>query len=95
MAVVQLANECFGTNVLQMCVLVQIYLCKQHAPDHELGVVWVLIGQREKKKGGGMFGCSGFNIPPSKKKKKKRTGKGDEITFTFYWKAKISGQPND
>lgn len=76
MAVVQLANECFGTNVLQMCVLVQIYLCKQHAPDHELGVVWVLIGQR-------------------KKKKKKRTGKGDEITFTFYWKAKISGQPND
>lgn len=45
MAVVQLANECFGTNVLQMCVLVQIYLCKQHAPDHELGVVWVLIGQ--------------------------------------------------
>lgn len=54
MAVVQLANECFGTNVLQMCVLVQIYLCKQHAPDHEWGVVWVLTGQwRKKKEGGG------------------------------------------
>lgn len=55
MAVVQLANECFGTNVLQMCVLVQIYLCKQHAPDHEWGVVWVLTGQwrKKKKRGGG------------------------------------------
>lgn len=72
MAVVQLANECFGTNVLQMCVLVQIYLCKQHAPDHELGVVWVLIGQRKKKGGGECSDVLALISLPQKKKKKER-----------------------
>lgn len=76
MAVVQLANECFGTNVLQMCVLVQIYLCKQHAPDHELGVVWVLIGQWKKKRGGGECSDVLALISLPQKKKKKKNGKG-------------------
>lgn len=83
-------HECF-TNVCPGTDLPLQTAC----PRSRIGCCVGAYRAEEKKKGGGECSDVLALISLPQKKKKKRTGKGDEITFTFYWKAKISGQPND